>query len=218
MNIVDQPATATNRLAQLGWSMDELIEVVFAMVAARRGCTENDPSSAGGWMSWRAGVRRMNEIGVLKSLRKVEVDNVPWTVDETRKLRFTVANCDSAVGRVDVIPQNRNKRGAAAERTVDNNAHQYVLFADIAQGAVSEAADRLRAVSAVAWYLMVYCDGDDIRAEISCPVGIDGGYFSSFVERIFLSIPDGPIGPDFTESNVDPSVEFDVPVVRTKSQ
>jgi hypothetical protein len=213
--ITDEPFAVQNRLAELGWSSTELIEVVTSMVAARHGCTANDPLSAPGWMSWKAGIRRMGEIGAPKGLRRVEIDNVPWTMDQERRLRFTVTNADAATGMLDGVPQNRNKRGAAAERAVDTNAHQYLLF-PISQSMDPQQIMKMRAAGTVAWYLFVYTDGEEIRAELSCPVAIHGGFFVEFVERIFLNIPDTlpPIDRQSPFNDGDEPEEFDVPVSR----
>ena len=63
------PVEVTNRLDELGWRQDQLLEVVGAMVAARNSCTSNNPSSASGWMSWKEGMRRMREIGCPRGWR-----------------------------------------------------------------------------------------------------------------------------------------------------
>lgn len=37
------------------------------------------------------------------------------------------------------------------------------------------------------WYVCTYSEGDEFRAEISCPKIIEDGYFADFYERIFLT-------------------------------
>ena len=40
--------------------------------------------------------------------------------------------------------------------------------------------------SVVYWYLCVYCEGDIVRAELSCPSECEAGFFKTFRERIIL--------------------------------
>ncbi|WP_046658345.1 hypothetical protein [Lysobacter capsici] len=211
--IINSPVEVQSRLSELGWDQIELVEVVYAMVAGRNGCTANDPVSAPGWMAWKEGVRRIREIGATKGWRRTEIDQVPWTIDVESGVKFTVLNSNEAAGVKEQDPQNRNKRGAAAERAVQTNVDQLNLaFPDMPfdQG---EAALPDRLLETVSWYLFVFCEGDTIRAELSCPVGIAGGFFTQFKERIFLS-PDmfSPLGDDSLVP--DAADEFDIPVER----
>ena len=121
--VVTKPIAVDNRLQQLGWELEQLLEVVNAMVAARAGCTDNDPASAPGWMSWKEGTRRMRELGRPMGLMKDDTDQVPSLMDIERKLRFLVSNTDDMTGLDNpfIQPQNRSKRGPAPERGVAKN-------------------------------------------------------------------------------------------------
>lgn len=211
--IVSTPAEAKSRLTDLGWEEVELAEVVHAMVAGRNGCTANDPSSAPGWMAWKEGTRRIREIGATKGWRRMDIDQVPWTIDIERGLKFTVVNSNEAAGMVAQDPQNRSKKGAGIERTVYANATQLSfafpeMLMDLSEGSLPD-----RMLEAVSWYLFVYNEGDIIRAELSCPVEISGGFFSKFKERIFLSaemfapLSDEALMPDTVD-------EFEITVER----
>ncbi len=50
------------------------------------------------------------------------------------------------------------------------------------------------------WYFCVSVNGDDVRAELSIPLGVEGGNFKGFIERIFIvrdeEWPDLAIKPD----------------------
>ncbi len=96
--VVKNPIQVTNRLAELGWAVDELLEVVSAMVGARGSCTENHPASAAGWMSWAEGIRRLREIALPKGLVRADTDGIPWTADKKRAVRFAVQNTDDGTG------------------------------------------------------------------------------------------------------------------------
>jgi hypothetical protein len=68
----------------------------------------------------------------------------------------------------------------------------------------------------VSWFLLVYVDGDDFRAELSCPVEIEGGFFTDFSERIVLTGPNGGGGVKKRSDEPDDGdpMEFDIPVTR----
>lgn len=117
---VTNPVEVDNRLEALGWTRDELLEVVSAMVSARHSCTDNDPSSAPGWMAWKDGTRRLREIGRARGLQKAEFDQIPCTVDEKRKLRFSVCNTDDGTAIEKRLPQQRSKKGPGTERAAKN--------------------------------------------------------------------------------------------------
>lgn len=183
--IVKNPIEITNRLAGLGWTADELLEVVSAMVGARRSCTENHPPSAGGWMSWSEGTRRLREIGLPKGLLRANTDGIPWTTDKGRGIRFVVANTDDGTGIDNRVPQNRSKKGAATDRAIDVN--QTSIFDYIPEPPVVPLSRIVPSPGMlVSWYLCVFADGDIVRAELSCPIETENGYFADFVEQIYL--------------------------------
>jgi hypothetical protein len=183
--IVREPIGITNRLADLGWKLDDLLEVVSAMVRARNSCTENHPASAPGWMSWAEGIRRLREVGLSNGLAREDVDNIPWTVDKKRGIRFAVANTDDGTGRENRIPQNRSKKGAATDRAVVRN--QSSIFDYIPEEPMVPISKVISHPGiTVSWYLCVYADGDDVQAELSCPIITEAGFFADFAERIFL--------------------------------
>ncbi|MBE2260148.1 MAG: hypothetical protein IAE88_14905 [Rhodobacteraceae bacterium] len=211
--IVEAPVEVENRLEELGWTTTELLEVVHAMVAGRNSCTANDPISAPGWMAWKDGTRRTRELGTLKGWRRIDIDQVPWTLDVNSGRKFTVVNSNDAAGIRGRDPQNRSKKGTGTERTVFANADQLNLA--FPERPTDDSDDVLadRAFKSVSWYLFVYAEGDVIRAELSCPVGISSGFFTEFSERIFLNT-DQFASPDNDLLTRDTYTDFDIPVER----
>ena len=217
--VVTKPIAVDNRLQQLGWELEQLLEVVNAMVAARAGCTDNDPASAPGWMSWKEGTRRMRELGRPMGLMKDDTDQVPSLMDIERKLRFLVSNTDDMTGLDNpfIQPQNRSKRGPATERAVAMNQGSLFDYMDMPKVAPLSRVSRIPGAY-VSWYICVYNEGDEVRAELSCPVEVEFGYFKDFHERIILVGPDGPHGASVRRRGPDDDFgsasEFDIPVTR----
>jgi len=211
--VVTKSVEVESRLADLGWSPGQLLEVVDAMVAAKNSCTDNDPASARGWMAWKEGTRRMREIGIPKGLYRQDIEQIPWTVDLRRGLKLAVANTDDATGIKDRSPQNRNRKGPGTERAIYGN--QGCLFDGQPRHGIAPISRAGKQPGIyVAWFLCVYAEGDDIRAELSCPVATECGFFSDFIERIVLIGPEpGPFC--LSDQNIDSGdSEFDIQVSR----
>jgi hypothetical protein len=212
------PIEVKNRLAELGWTRDQLIEVVDAMVAARNDTTENDPSSAPGWMAWKDGTRRLREIALPMGWQRDETNNVPSIINPEKGLKIAICNTDDGTGIEGLSPQNRTKKGPATDRMISeqgwlfppSEASKVVLF----QGSKQSAG------SLTTYYLCVFHEGEEIRAELSCPVDVQAGYFADFNERILLiSSGEDYRGIKFVLDQGDESggdSEFDIPVSRKK--
>lgn len=211
--VIATPTKVRDRLAQLGWRKDELLAIVDAMVAARNSCTENDPSSAPGWMAWKEGTRRLREIGQPKGLIRKDDDNIPWTLDPERKLRFAVANTDDATGVSGGTPQNRSRKGPGTERAISHNQMSLFEPEDIPR-LLPESTLQVQPGPMISWYLMTFHEGETVRVELSCPAEVSGGYFVDFAERIILIGPGDPYRGSEAEKEEDQEVDFDIPVTR----
>lgn len=211
------PVEVQNRLAQFGFTLAELLEVVDAMAAGRNGCTENDPIGAPGWTAYKDGTRRLREIARSKGWEKDDSDQVPWVLSRGIGIRIAVCNTDDATGVEERSPQNRNRKGPAADNSVEGNQGSLFDYREDAK-IVSITVPGKQPGVVVSWYLCVYSDGDARRAELSCPIAAEGGFFTDFHERIILIGPDDPgtkvkrRGQGADDS--DDGAEFDIPVRR----
>ena len=209
------PIEVRNRLAELGWTREQLVEVIDAMVSARNDTTENDPSSAPGWMSWKDGTRRLREIALPMGWQRDETNNVPSVVNLEKGVKLTVCNTDDSTGVEGHTPQNRTKKGPATDRMI---AQQGCLFPLSEMPNVVSFQGTRQPGLLTTFYLCVYHEGEEVRAELSCPVDAQAGYFTDFVERILLLAS----GDDYRGIKVVPEIgnhggtEFDIPVSRKK--
>lgn len=206
-----------NRLEQLGWSANELFEVVDAMVSARNSCTDNDPTSAAGWMAWKEGTRRLRELGRPKGLEKFDADQIPWLLDRERGVRFAVSNTDDGTGlSAPRQPQNRNKKGPATDRAVATNQGSFMDALVFGETVIPLSKAAPQPGITVSWYLCVYSEGDEIRAELSCPSAVEAGFFADFIERIILIGPKGIGDPASRNTDYDPP-QFEINITRKKN-
>jgi hypothetical protein len=211
-----------NRLERLGVTREKLLEVIEAMLAARADCTPNDPPGARGWSSWRMGTRRMREEFLVEDgWERDETDQISSIVNKKLGVRIVVANTDNATGidHEGYIPQNSSKKGTVTDRAVHANQMSFMDKLDESLNVVTLKTSAKAFGPIITFYLCVYNEGDEFRAELSCPVGLDGGFFTDFVERIFLnSSDDGDGGPVRRRAGGDDDggSEFDIPVTRKK--
>lgn len=216
--IRSNPIEVNNRLAQIGFTLEEMLEVVDAMVAGRNSCTENDPLGSPGWSAYKDGTRRLREIARPKGWEKDDSDQFPWILNRELGIRIGVCNTDDGTGCEDKTPQNRNKKGVAADKSVEGN--QQGSFFDHLESpkVIPISLAKKQPGMMVTWYVCVYCEGDERRAELSCPVEMEGGFFADFVERIILIGPDDPPAGVKRRKSDDSGDggEFDIPVKRKK--
>jgi hypothetical protein len=214
--ILRDPDAVVDRLMDLGWSVDELQDVVDAMVSARKDCTENDPPSAPGWMAWKSGTRRLREIGAEKGWEREVLDGVSWTRDMQRGIRIAVCNTNEHTAVFGGIPQHRvNRSRPATSKAVSCNQASF-FDSILPSGIVPLSRIGPQPHRVVNWYLCVYDDGATVRAELSCPSSSDDGRFTSFYEQIHLPLADaGSASVEvFARSPDGPSNEFDITVTR----
>ena len=191
--LVKEPVQVESRLQQLGLTKEILLEVVGAMVSERNSCTDNEPACAPGMKSWIGGTRRLREILLPKGWIKDDFGQVPSAVNPDLGIKVAVCNTDDGTGLEDRSPQNRSRKGAMGDAIVSNNHQQLFSFvndASLKGNVVPFAAVELRS-SPIFWYLCVFAEGEIVRAELSCPISSESGYFSNFLERIMILDVDG---------------------------
>jgi hypothetical protein len=165
-------------------------------------------------MSRKEGSRRLREIGRAKGLQKAEIDQIPCVVDLKRKLRFSVSNTDDGTAiPFPRIPQNCSKKGPGTDRVVTDNQGSLFDYLDAPIKVVPLSMARPQPGIIVSWFLCTYCAGDEIRAELSCPIGVQAGFFTDFMERIVLIGPEDA-GASSRRVLPDDGPEFDIPVKR----
>jgi hypothetical protein len=173
-----------NALAGIGLNREHLNEVIERMVTARNSCTANHPLGSAGYMAWAEGTCRLREIGSLTpGWERNNDDYIPSIYNVERKHKVAICNTDDGTGLEKRLPQNRNKKGAGMDRVVGANQE---VFSELLEAAVNVIPISQDSRGIVFWYLCVYSEGDEVRAELSCPLECVGGFFKSFSKRIIL--------------------------------
>lgn len=180
--VVSQDYEIESRLNQLGLTASEMIGVVHQAMAAKAGFVLNHPLNAAGQLSYIYGTGALRDTLRTKGWEIDRTGNVESTYNPTTGMKIVFQNADSACddGR---DPKAISDKGPASSTAVDQG--QGYLFPEYA----AEDEAKRKKENAALWYLFVYINGDDVRAELSFPKRIEDGQFKGFNERIYIIKP-----------------------------
>lgn len=193
-----------SRLNLFGVTKAELMTVVHAAVGARADSVEHDPVTAPGTFSYIYGTRAIRDIFAPKGWKPDSTDGIESIYDPETGTKVIFQNTDTACDFRH--PKAISGKGMASERVIA--LAQKNLFPEFEE-------ENQRRLNGTVWYFCVYANEDDVRAELSRPLAIEGGQFSGFIERIFI-LGNGEWG-SFITSPVDEEIEaqeYDIPVTR----
>jgi hypothetical protein len=194
-----------SRLADFGVTREELLTVVASAVGARRSASPMAPASAGGLMAWIRGTEALRAIFLPKGWELTRTDNIEAVYHAETGVKIIYQSADRAGDPV-ADPLAVSKKGLGSARAVESG--QGDLFPEY-------MVDAARELNAASWYLFVYADGDDVRAELSFPKAIEEDQFKGFNERILLVQMGEWDSMDLRSEEAAP-LELDVPVRRKK--
>lgn len=201
--VLKEEAEVATRLQALGVTKAELLDVVRAAVGGRRDAIPYDPISAGGQFAWIFGTRQLRAIYVPQGWEIDRTDNIESVFNPRTGIKIIYQSAERA-GDLIYDPLSISKKGSGSARAVELG--QGELWPEMRKRELSK-------VNAASWYLFVYADGDDVRAELSYPMAIEGDQFHGFNERILLVGKGEWQGIDITPDDLD-LPDFDVSVSR----
>lgn len=204
MPVLAEDYVIVPRLAQLGLRRDLLLDVVGAAVGGRRNATGFHPLSAGGLLSWIEGTGQLRRVFLPYGWEICRRDNIESIFNPEFGIKVVFQNAERA-GDPLLDPIATSKKGAGSARAVELG--QYELWPE-------DKAKEVVEVNAATWVLFVYADGDDVRAELSCPIAINEEQFDGFHERILLVEKGGWGATIPMVEDGEPPAEYEVPVTR----
>ena len=209
--IVAQDYEVASRLDQLGLSAPELISVVHQAVAAKANFVLNHPLNAAGQLAYIYGTGAIRDALRPKGWHIDRTGNVEATYDPKTGIKIVFQNADSACDD-SRDPKAISDKGPATSKAVDLG--QRNLFPEF------DAEDRAKhqRENAALWYLFVYINGDDVRAELSFPKRIEDGQFRGFNERIYIIKPGewAIMMPKVADDDEGPAQDFEINVTRKR--
>lgn len=175
-------SAATDRLTQLGLTIEMIERVVRRADAEASTCTDLDPPIVAGLLRWGRTNRYLRE----------ELVPFGWTFDNPRNLARTIhpsgefaivaATGDELTGLPADLPATKHIRGEATTHAVQANHEQltfdfgeYLFGPDLGQ-------------TMLTWILLFHADADGFRAELSLPTAIVDGRIIGWAERIILPV------------------------------
>lgn len=187
--ITSQSEQVVKRIKELSLTPEAILEIIIAMVAAKRSWTHNDVAGAGGTRAYLDGTRRARDVGTALGWVKNTEGNLESMVQHEMNLRFVVCNANECAGVADLNASNRNPKGPATEQVVAANNEQFMfqgLLDQVDAENIVRFASQPQPDGLMTWYLFIYADDDTYRAELSCPASVEGGFLANCHERIIL--------------------------------
>lgn len=186
----EQPEIET-RLAQMGLSLEGLMNVVRAAGAGLASTTTFHPRSAPGTYAYHEGVAALRRWLVPRGWGYDEDGSQPRTFSNEYGISIIIQSGDQNTGRdTGTEPRSRNAHGATTETKIKDNADQLALFAvSRPQPTAKEEED---GVSLFTWILLIAVVEDQLCAELSLASDFSMGKATSWSERILL--PEQPFG------------------------
>lgn len=171
------------RLIPFGVTRLELVEVARVVAGARADTVENDPLSAEGQFAYIFGTRSTRALWRSKgwilhraeNIESVRHPNLDWLV--------TYQSVDRAASLMHT-PRAISGKGAGADRFIDG------ALGDLFAAEEYARRSHFKPENLGAWFFCISVDADEVHAELSRPIGVGGGNFDGFFERIFI-IRDG---------------------------
>lgn len=216
---IQNPIAVNNELEDLGLDRENLLTAVDLVVTARNNCTENDARSARGTQSYLTGTRVLRDIFCRKGWEKCDEGGMECIYHPKLQLKVMMVNTNDATGLNEdgKQPQNRNKKGPQTDQAVSMN--QLCFWPDVE--AVEKVIHLNQQPGGIQhWFFMVYAEGDVVRAELSYPESVKGGFFTTFRKRIILVGDDseGDNGPAKRRlDGPDSGEDFEIRVTRKQA-
>lgn len=207
--IVSQDYEVGARLADWDLTAKEMIEVVRHAVAAKASYVLNFPLNAAGQLSYIHGTGALRDILRLKGWEIDRTGNIEATYNPKTGMKIVFQNSDTACDD-SRDPRAISDKGPAASKAVDLG--QINLFPELE----AEEQARKSRENASLWYLCVHINGDDVRAELSFPKGIEEKQFKDFNERIYIIKPGEWASIMPKQDDETPSQDFEINVTRKK--
>lgn len=195
---------ASVKLRELGLTENDIIMAVEAAEIERRSCSLLEPSVAPGFKAWVAGFRTLAELITPRGFAKTETKGLPRLLNPETSIAIAVVTGDSGTGLMSENSRSKTPRGAQSVFFVRSNETQLNLFPGSSYQAAPDETEE------ITWWLLIYSDGDAVRAELSLPVGLgEDNRLSVWEERIMIPVPDLSLPPGRREDE-EPPLELEI--------
>lgn len=164
------------RLVPFDATRPELVEVARAVVAARADAVENDPATAEGQFAYIFGTRSTRTLWRRKGWLLHREENIEAVKHPKIDWKVIYQSVDLA-SHVSHDPRAASGKGSGADRLIDAGQGSLFTPEQLAAG----HASKFNPLNSGAWFYCVSVNGDDVRAELSLPIGISGNNFEGII-------------------------------------
>ena len=199
INLLSEPIKVQGRLQELGLSEEILREAVEAGERVRRTFTTNHPLMASGLMRWAEIIKVLRDRLMVLGWTKSDVGGVPLVIHPKGLIALTVMSGNEGTGDDSSELRSKNPRGSTTIAFIKQNAEQLEFDRTV----LKIKAVETKSSSPMMWYLAVNCVGNEVRFELSLPLGMNNGHIEDWQERILFA----PIDFDPTSGPVESPVE-----------
>jgi hypothetical protein len=159
----------------------EVVEAAVGIgVAESRTFSPGAPKSAPEITRWLRTVEAMHtglmtlDMGWLR----FDPENLPYFLQPELNLGLIVSSGNEFVGSTFGTPSNRNPKGTAFARRVDENGQVAMFGAPVGDGTEVDVED--------AWVLLYNERAGQVHVELSCPIDVQGGFVKTWRDRIIF--------------------------------
>lgn len=193
--IIEDPDRVKSHLEDIGLSWRKILEVRDAAYVHLVDTSPLMPINAPGTLAYHFGVRKMREAFCGKEWELDRSGGVESIVNASETTKVVYQNVDVACSRA-LKPKPRSDKGSNFELECQGNLFEfYKIF----------APEQVKPIKNKTKIVFIMVD-DRGAVEVSTPV-VEGGKFSGFVERIFVSD-----GADVDRIDISPIEELPAPV------
>ncbi|MEV6413155.1 hypothetical protein [Kribbella sp. NPDC051718] len=170
---------AIDRLSELGLDVESIHKILRQADAEAATCTRLDPPFMEGIMRYGRTVRFLREAYLPQGWDFDNPRNQSRAISPDRDFAVVVSSGDAATGNEAAKPTTKNPKGATISDAVAGN--QQLAF-DL--GAAFEPERKSQDL--LTWLFLYWPAEDEIRAELSLPLSMDGAYVDDWDVRIIL--------------------------------
>lgn len=187
-SIVIDASDAADYLAKMNMNLSDLQTALEDGEMMAGNADDNHPVTAAGYYRWaetNASIRRSHS-GSGQWYRK-NPSGRPLVENKDADYSLTACGGDAATG-TNAMSNVARKKGSATENAYRGQEHQQLtLFIELSEsnGQKNNISDTDKPPTG-GWLLLYYRDEEEMRAEVSLPVGFSGGFVSGWEVRVIL--------------------------------
>jgi hypothetical protein len=195
------PASVSERLAELGLSEPALLHAAQRWYLTWTGFTANHPPIGIGISAWTEAVAALREQLLPTGWARSDEKNYSLVKSPDGKIAINIATGDSGTGRSDLVPSNKAPKGNTTAEAISVNNQQ--LEFDLP---VPDLPHVRGEPGVLTWFLLLHRTRGEIRCELSLPSQMSAdGQITRWQERIILTAT-----PLDEKVEIDPSQAPDV--------